>query len=40
MEALLKLEIKYAINNNNIKKLELIAKHYPQELEKYLKGDK
>ena len=35
----IKLEIKDAIVNNNVKKLELIAKHYSQELESYLKGE-
>ena len=40
METLLKLEIKDTLDNNDIKKLELIYKHYPHELESYLKGDK
>ncbi len=33
----IKLEIKDAIDNNNVKKLDLIAKNYYQELENYLK---
>lgn len=37
MKKILKLEIKNAIDNNNVKKLELIAKNYSQELENYLK---
>ncbi len=34
----IKLEIKDAIDNNNVKKLELIEKNYHQELANYLKG--
>jgi len=35
----IKLEIKDAIDNNNVKKLELISKNYYKELENYLKVD-
>ena len=35
----IKLEIKDAIYNNNVKKLELIAKNYYKELANYLKVD-